>query len=355
MTVHSSSESAAIDAPALERWTAAVLGATGASPRAAAATARTLVDASLRGLDSHGVVFLSFYLPRLRAGTTVGDAEPEIVVDAPALAVVDGHDGLGGHVATFAMDLCCRKAKAAGAAVVAVRNSTHFGAASCFAEQAARQGCVGIALSNSDPGMGPLGALAPVLGTNPMAIAAPAPDGMPAPSLDIATSVVAQGKIILASRAGERIPEDWALGPDGAPTTDPEAALANSVRPMAGHKGFGLAFMIDVLAGCLPGARTSPWIPGDPADPDPQGTGHLMLAVHVPALGAPEAYEDALRRLADHVHGAPRAEWSAPFLVPGEPEARARDARSDGGIPLTAPTRALLRRLGDEYGVPFPG
>ncbi len=354
MTEDSSSELPRIGAADLRRWTDAILRATGASAPAAAATAGTLVDASLRGLDSHGVVFLDFYLPRLRAGTTRGDAEPEVVVDLPALAVVDGHDGLGGYVASFAMDLCCDKARTAGAAVVAVRNSSHFGAASCYAEQAADRGCVGLSLSNSDPGMGPLGALAPVLGTNPVAIAAPGADGLPRPSLDMATSVVAQGKIILASRARETIPEGWALGPDGAPTTDPDAALANSVLPMAGHKGFALAFMIDVLAGCLPGAVTSPWIPGDPTAPGSQGTGHLMLAVHLPAIGD-TGYAASLRRLVDHVHGAPRADWAAPFLTPGELEARARQERSTAGIPLTPSTRSLLQALGEDYGVAFPG
>ena len=335
-------------------WTERILRAAGASAAAAAATAHSLVDANLRGLDSHGVVFLNFYLPRLRAGTTRGDAEPELLVDLPALALVDGHDGLGGYVASFAMELCCEKALAAGAAVVAVRNSTHFGAASCYADQAAERGCVGIALTNSDPGMGPLGALAPVLGTNPIAIAAPPADSGPRPSLDIATSVVAQGKIILAQRAGEPIPGDWAVGNDGAPTTDPEAALAGSVLPMAGHKGFALAFMIDVLTGCLSGALTSPRIPGDPAAPEPQGTGHLMLAIHMPAIAEEGAYRESLGRLIDHVHHAPRADWAEPFLIPGELEDRARSERSTGGIPLTASTRSLLRDLGEEYGVPFP-
>jgi LDH2 family malate/lactate/ureidoglycolate dehydrogenase len=347
-------DASSIGAEDLSSWTVSILRAAGASPPAAAATARTLVDANLRGLDSHGVVFLSFYLPRLRSGATNGAAEPELLVDLPALALVDGHDGLGGYVATFAMDHCCDKATTAGAAVVAVRNSTHFGAASCYADQAARRDCIGIVLSNSDPGMGPLGALAPVLGTNPLAIAAPGADERLGPSLDMATSVVAQGKIILASRAGQAIPDGWAIGADGAPTTDPDDALSNSVLPMAGHKGFALAFMIDVLAGCLPGALTSPWIPGDPAAPEPQGTGHLMLAIHVPAIARQTAYGESLRRLAEHVHEAPRADWAAPFLIPGEPEARTQRERAVEGIPLTPSTLSLLRALGEEYGVRFP-
>jgi LDH2 family malate/lactate/ureidoglycolate dehydrogenase len=268
-------------------------------------------------------------------------------------ALVDGHDALGPYVASFAMGLCCDKAEGSGAAVVAVRNSSHFGAASCYAELAAQRGCVGIVLSNSDPGMGPPGALGPVLGTNPLAVAAPPAPSVPMPSLDFATSVVAQARIILARLAGERIPNDWAIGPDGRATGDPERALAGAVLPMGGHKGFALAFMIDVLSGCLPGALTSPEIEGDPGAPQPQGTGHCFAAIRVEALRPREDYERSLRDLAGAVHDAPRAPWAEPFLIPGEREQKVAADRV-GGIPLAKAALTLLRSLGDEYGVPFP-
>lgn len=338
----------------LEAWARAVLRAAGAAERAADATARALVHANRRGLDSHGLVFLSFFLPRLRAGTTAGEAEPEVVVDLPALALVDGHDALGPYVATFAIGLCCDKAEAAGAAVAAVRNSSHFGAASCYAEMAAARGCVGIVVSNSDPGMGPPGALGPVLGTNPLAVAAPAAPDVPLPSLDFATSVVAQARIILAGLAGDRIPRDWAIGPDGLPTDDPNDALAGSVLPMAGHKGFALAFMIDVLSGCLSGALTSPEIAGDPTAPVPQGTGHCFVAIRVEALRARDDYERSLRQLVARVHDAPRAEWAEPFMIPGEREHMVAAERARE-IPLTTAAVTMLRSLGEEYGVPFTG
>ena len=184
-------EAVPVDPDWLLEWTRAILQAAGANPEAAAVAAACLVDADRRGLDSHGVVGLHYYLPLLRAGAIAGAAVPEVVVDLPAAAVVDGHDGLGHHIASFAMNLCCDKAEAAGSAFVAVRNSSHFGSASCYSELAARRGCLGIALSNSDAAMGPLGALKPVLGTNPLAIAAPADASLPPPSLDIATSVAA--------------------------------------------------------------------------------------------------------------------------------------------------------------------
>jgi LDH2 family malate/lactate/ureidoglycolate dehydrogenase len=343
----------AVSPDSLEVWARSILLDAGASEQAAVATAQALVGANRRGLDSHGVVFLDFYLRRLQAGTTKGDAQPKVVVDLPALALVDGQDGLGAYVATFAMGLCCDKAQRVGAAIVTVRNSSHFGAASCYSELAAERGCVGISLSNSDAGMGPLGALGPVLGTNPLAIASPAAPGVDMPSLDIATSVVAQGRVIVASREGEAIPVDWAVGQDGRPTDDPSEALAGAVLPMGGHKGFALAFMIDVLTACLSGALLSPEIQGDPNSPGPQGTGHCFVAVQVDSVRPRGEYEQSLDRLANVVHSAPRAEWAEPFMIPGEREARVARERARA-IPLSESAIGFLRALGQEFGVRFP-
>jgi ureidoglycolate dehydrogenase (NAD+) len=332
----------------LVAWTRTILGAAGASAEAADVTAACLNDANRRGLDSHGVVQLHYYLPLLRAGAISGDAVPEIVIDLPAAAVVDGHAGLGHHIATFAMNLCCDKAEAAGSAFVAVRDSSHFGAASYYSELAARRGCTGVALSNSDVAMGPLGALKPILGTNPMAIAAPGAAGLPLPSLDIATSVAAQGRIVLAERAGARIPLDWAIGPDGAPTDDPATALSGAVLPMGAHKGFGLAFMIDVIVGCMAGSGISPEIPNDL----PQRVGHAFFAVRVDAIADRDAYAGALTRLSAAVQSAPRAAGTARFMTPGEREARTAAERFEA-IPIDAGSMDRLVELGEEYGVPF--
>jgi LDH2 family malate/lactate/ureidoglycolate dehydrogenase len=337
----------------LEAWACATLERSGASTESAAVTAQMLVDANRRGLDSHGVVFLTAYLARLRVGSTRGDTHPEIIVDLPGLSVVDGRDALGPYVASFAMQHCCAKAKETGASVALVRNSSHFGAASCYSEQAARAGCIGVALSNSDPGMAPLGSLGPLLGTNPLAIAAPSARDGTMPSLDIATSVVAQGKIVLAEGAGQPIPDGWAIGPDGAPTTNATEALAGAVLPMGGHKGFGLAFMIDVLTACATGAHPSPDVVGDPESETPQGVSHCFLAIHVASAGSLEAYQESLSGLTARVHGAPRAEWAEAFLTPGEPEARTSSARRNL-IPLSLAAVTLLRDVGRKVDLPFP-
>jgi ureidoglycolate dehydrogenase (NAD+) len=342
-----------LGAQRLHDWARSVLISAGSGSEQAEATARCMVDANRRGIDSHGVLMLRLYLPRLRSGAMNGRARPTIVRQQAAAALVDGDNGLGQFVAGFAMELCCRKATESGAAVVAVCNSNHFGAASTFADMAGKLDCVALVCSNSDPGLAPLGALRPILGTNPLALAGPAGDESPAPSLDIATSVVALARVRAFQSAGQRIPTGWAIGPDGRATDDPDQALHGSMLPMGDHKGFGLAFMIDVLSACLSGASISPAITGDPKSSEPQGTGHFMMAVHVGAFAGMAEYRSKLDALAEAVHGGPRNSQTPPFQIPGEREVNTTRERAEL-IPFPAGSLALLRGLGAEFGVPFP-
>jgi LDH2 family malate/lactate/ureidoglycolate dehydrogenase len=336
----------------LERWAFEILARTGARDPAAAVTARCMVDAERRGIDTHGLTQLRQYLPRLRSGAIDGQAHPEVVVDLPGLAVVDGRNGLGAYVMDTATDVACEKAAKAGAAVVVARNSNHFGAASSFSEKAAGRGCFALVVSNSDPGLAPLGATGPVLGTNPIAIAAPRGEGIESPSLDIAASVVALGKVRAAHRLGQAIPSDWAIGPDGQPTDDPAAALEGSMLAMGGHKGFGLAFMIDVLVASIGGSNPSPSITSDVLSTDPQRVGQAIVAVDVASVRPLDEYRCEVEALARIVHGAPRTSSSAPFLIPGEKEAEVARTRGDA-IPVTPERVRELESLGIDYGCPF--
>jgi LDH2 family malate/lactate/ureidoglycolate dehydrogenase len=337
----------------LERWTATVLEAAGAGSQQAAVTAECLADADRRGLDTHGVAILRMFLPRLASEAMDGRAHPRVERESAGSALVDGSNGLGPFVARFAADLACRKAREAGAAAVGVRASNHFGAASAHADHCARVGCVALVVSGSDPGMAPLGALRPVLGTNPLAVAGPPGTRAGGLSLDMATSVVALGRVRAAARASRPIETDWAQGADGRATSDPELAMRGSLLPAAGHKGFGLAAAIDLLSGCLTGAHVSPEVPGDPDDPHPQNVGHLIVALDVEAFAGTGSYAKALDLLADRVHDAPRAAGVPAFMLPGEPEKRrAADRRS--GIPLEPGTARMLTDLGERFGVPFP-
>lgn len=337
----------------LHGWATEILRSAGASLPAAEATATALIDANLRGLDTHGLVLLRLYLPRLRSGTIDGQAKPEVINDLPGAVVVDARNALGPHAATIATELCCDKAESSGAAVTLVRRSNHFGAASVYSEQAVRRGCAAIVVSNSDPGLAPRGAFGPILGTNPLAIAVPAHTEEIAPSLDIATSVVALGRVRAAARAGDRLPPGWAIGPDGEPTEDPELALAGSLLPFGEHKGFALAFMIDTLAGCLAGARTSPSISADPVGLEPQHLGHFILAISVAAVGNLAGILSCVGALTDTVHTAERAKNVPPFLIPGEREARLVAQRRTR-IPIGSGDLALLEGLGRDFNVTFP-
>jgi LDH2 family malate/lactate/ureidoglycolate dehydrogenase len=339
----------------LAGWAKAVLEVAGASPEAAAVTAEACVEANRKGFDSHGIVYLPLYLGRLREGLVDGAAMPEVVAELPSFALVDGHFAPGAFVGRRAVVWCCERAETQGIAAAVTRNSSHFGPASYYSEIAAARGYLGIVLSNSDPGLGPEGALAAVLGTNPLAIAAPAPgaavglDGRNrvGPSLDMATSTVAQGKISQAARKGETIPRTWALGRDGQPTTDPVEALANCVLPAGGYKGFGLAFMIDVLTACLAGGTISPDLQGE------RGVSQLFVTIKVGALASRESYDTRLAKLMQAVHGAARREGTALFLVPGERETLVAASREDS-IDLDISSLRLLEASGADYGVPFP-
>ncbi len=329
----------------LGRWAGDLLTAAGMGGEATTATVASMLHANRRGLDSHGVVLLGVYVPRLNRGIIRGYAQPEVVRVRGALALIDGQLAPGAHTGTVAMDWCCETARTYGVGAAAVRNSSHFGAASFFSELATAHNCIGIAITNSDPGMAPLGALAPILGTNPLAVAAPGADGYAGPSLDIATSVVAQGRVAAAARAGQPIPGGWAIGRDGAVTDDADEAMRNSVLPMAGHKGFGLAFMIDVLSACLSGAQVSSEMVEE------AGVGHLMVAIDISAAAGSDAYGERLRRLIEAVHVAPRAPGTEPFMIPGEREHRVA-AERDGLIPIDDPTRELLDGLAADCGLP---
>lgn len=336
----------ALDLDRLEPWATEVLMAAGASREGAALMAKCCVQANRRGLDSHGIVYLAVYVDRLRSAVIDGLARPEVVRELPALALIDGHFAPGPLIGNLAMEWSCARAEAQGVAAAVTKNSSHFGIASYYSEQAVDHGCIGMVFSNSDAGLAPEGALSPVLGTNPLAIAAPPVDGV-LPSLDIAASVAAQGRVVRAAQRGESIPSGWAIGPDGRETTDPAAALENAMLPAAGHKGFGLAFLIDVLSGCLGGGLISPQLHEE------RGAAQLFVALKVGAVSDRRDYDRRLQELVESVHSAPRAPWASPFLIPGERETATARERAKT-MPVDESTLALLRSVGNECGVAFP-
>lgn len=337
-----------VDAESLVRFCRTIGERAGLRPGDSALVANTLVQADLWGHQTHGVMRLPWYVARLQSGAVDASATPETVVDFGAIAVIDAHHAMGQVAADLACRTAVERAKEHGIGAVGVRNSNHFGTAMYFTLQAARAGCVGFLSTNASPAMPPWGSRSKLVGTNPWSWAAPA--GRHAPlALDLANTSIARGKIYLARQKGERIPLGWALDADGAPTTDPVAALGGVVLPMAGHKGYGIAVAMDMLSGVLTGSQFGRCINGPYQAEKPGGTGHLMIALSISAFQALEEFNQRMETLIAELKSAPLAQGFDEILYPGELEARNAERFGKEGLDLPADTFSDLVRLADEY------
>lgn len=349
-----------VDHRALRAFIVLVLARWQTPRHIAETTADLMVATDLRGIDSHGVGMLPKYLEWYRRGYIVPAAEPEVARDAGPTATIDGHQGWGHHVSTAAMRLAIAKAGQHGVGFVAVHNSNHYGAAANYSMMALAHDMIGISMTNAPwPATVPTFGRKPMLGTNPLSVAAPAAGEAPF-VLDMATSTVAIGKLHVASRWAKPIPTGWALDPAGRPTTDPDIALATRLlTPLGGtpeqgsHKGYGLSVMVDILAGVLSGAAHSDVLHRAGQQPARADVGHLFGAIDVARFRPVEAFkadmDDLLRSLKD----APRAEGAERIWVAGEPEWECERRRLRDGIPLAPGLVAQLRDVAAATGVAF--
>jgi LDH2 family malate/lactate/ureidoglycolate dehydrogenase len=340
---------------ALRAFSAQVLAACGVPDGDAALVADSLVQADLWGHQSHGVLRLPWYVARLRSGAMTARTDPAVLSDTGPLVLLDGRDGIGQVLTERARTTAVERARAHGVGVVGVRNSNHFGTAMYWTRRAAHDGCVAVLTTNASPAMAPWGGRTKVLGTNPWSIAAPGPDGRVV-AVDIANTAVARGKIYLAKNRGEPIPDSWALTADGAPTTDPAEGVLGVILPMAGHKGYAITFLMDVLSGALTGSAVGTGVHG-PYEPEARsGAGHLFLALDPAAFGDRDGYEERVRQLIDEVKGVPLAQGFDEVFYPGEVEDRAEAANvAAGGVVLAEESVADLQELAAQTGVPCPG
>ncbi|MFC9557665.1 Ldh family oxidoreductase [Rhodococcus sp. NPDC056960] len=333
----------------------AVLRSLGVGADDAALVADSLVQADLWGHQSHGTLRLPWYAARLRSGVLRADATPETVLDGGAVLVLDGHHGLGQVLADTARREAVARAREYGVGVVGVRNSNHFGTAMYYTRRAAQDGCVSILTTNASPAMAPWGGKKKVLGANPWSIAAPAPTDGGAVAVDLSNTAVARGKIYLARNRGETIPDSWALDPDGNPTTDPTAALEGLIQPIAGHKGYAITFMMDILSGALTGSQTGTRVNGPYQADKHSGAGHLMVAINAEHLGPSADYLASVRQLIDEVKSTPLADGADEIYYPGEiEEHNEATSLAAGGVLLPDLTRADLEKLAAETGIPMP-
>jgi ureidoglycolate dehydrogenase (NAD+) len=329
----------------LTRLAIDALTALGVDARDAERTVRILVLGDLFGHHTHGVLRLESYGDRIAIGGIDAEATPRVEEMAAALVKVDGANALGPVVGMAALDAALERARRFGIGMAFARASNHFGAISPYCWIAAEQGFATVIGSNASVTIAPTGGREARLGNNPIAFGIPHPKGDPV-ILDMAMSVAARGKIREALKKGQRIPDTWAVDRAGRPTTDPQAALDGTLMPVGGHKGYGLALIVDLFAGVLSGAtyltHVVPWM----EEPEkPQAIGHFFIAIDTRVLGDADTLARRLDDFAAIVHDTPPADPAQPVRLPGEREiANLRRHRAEG-IPIEDAVLAKLRKF----------
>jgi LDH2 family malate/lactate/ureidoglycolate dehydrogenase len=343
-------ETVAIDAQRLISAVADIFAAVGIAAADAQVVAADLVAADLEGIASHGVMLLPMYIERIKKGSVSRRSAGEIVSDRGGAIVIDATNALGQLTARQAVKLAVARAQEIGLAAVGVRNAFHFGTAGRYARLMAEHNCVGIVLSNTRPLMPAPGGAEAMVGNNPIAIALPSAGEFPVEA-DMALSATAMGKIRLAAAAGEPIPDDWAVDSQGRPTSDPAAAIKGMLLPAAGPKGFGLAFVIDLLCGGLSdgavGAEVRP-LYGDAGQP--YRCSHHFLAIHAGHFPVGDRLAERVRNQAMRVSGSRRGPGVDRVYAPGELVWATRQ-RSDGVCRLDAPTVKSLVETANRVGL----
>jgi LDH2 family malate/lactate/ureidoglycolate dehydrogenase len=339
-----------VDADGLIEFATAVYAKEGLPELDARLVADTLVQSDLWGHQSHGVLRLGWYLDRLRNGVMKAVTKPEFIVDAGAIALIDGHDGVGHVVTMLATREAIKRAKAHGVGAVGVRYSNHFGTCMYYTLTGAREGCVMLLTTNGGPAMAPWGGRKKIIGTNPWSVAAPA--GRRAPFVvDMANTGVARGKIYLARQKHQPIPLGWAIDSAGAPTTDPQEAIDGIILPMAEHKGYAIAAMVDMLSGVLTGSGFLSAVHSPYKTAEKSNCGHFVIALNIDVFQPLDQFNARMEQYITEIKSVPAARGFDEVFYPGEIEAR-NDARNRAeGLLLPDDTLADLARIARETGL----
>ncbi len=338
----------------LEAFLAKMFLAAGLQSEDARYHAQALVLSNLWGIDSHGTLRAPIYLKRLRSRAINPRPELRLLRGGLGLEVLDGDDGSGFIVGRDAMRRAIALAEQYNIGMVSVVRSNHFGAAALYARLAAERGMLGIAMTSVGPNIVAPGGKQPIIGNNPIAIAIPSYLEFPF-CLDMSLSAVAGGKLLLASKKGEKIPLDWATDREGHPTDDPDKAFAGFLLPMGGFKGLGLAYVVEILCGVIAGGAFGEGILSMYKRPDePSQTGHTMIAVNLDAII--DRAEMAARMAAyyQRIKQSPTWDPQGEMFLPGELEHRKAQQRRQNGVPLPANLYQELLDLAAEMGVGQP-
>lgn len=332
----------------------------GCSQAHAELAADVLLKSDLRGIDSHGVARLSGYIRLWEKNRINATPNIRIVHETATTATVDGDGGLGLVVAPFAMKVAIEKAEKYGSGWVSVKNSNHFGIAGYHALMAVEKEMIGISMTNASPLVAPTYSSERLLGTNPMCYAFPA-GKYPPLIVDMATAAAANGKLEIAQRAGQPVPEGWVQDKQGRPSTDPHQLKdGGSLLPLGSdkdhgsHKGYGLSATVDILSAVLSGANYGPWVPpfvaflDPPSDPVGAGIGHFLGAMRVDGFRPAAEFKAHLDNWIERFKSSGTIDPSKKVIIPGEPEYQFEQERRINGIPLIDAVVQDLNALADK-------
>lgn len=347
--------------PQLESFTRNIFLKMGHTPEHADLATRVLLSADIRGIDSHGVARLSGYVRLWEKQRINAIPNMKVIHETPSTATLDADAALGLISAPYAMKLAIEKAKSCGTGWVSVMNSNHFGIAGYHSMMALEHDMIGFAMTNASPLVAPTFSKERLLGTNPISVAIPALHERPF-VLDMATSSAANGKLEIAQREGKSLPLGWVQDKEGKNSTDANALKSGgALLPLgssydaAGHKGYGLGALVDILCAITGGANYGPWVPPFVAFLDPladlpgKGLGHFVGAMRIDAFRPADDFKQHMDNWIQRFKSAETIAGTGPVLIPGEPEFDMADERKKTGIPLNENVVSDLRLLGEKF------
>lgn len=315
----------------------------GETPQNAAEIANSLVKADMRGISTHGTYLLKIIEMRVKAKQLLLPTIPTVVSDSGATAIIDGADGIGMVAGHVAVELAVEKAKQFGISVVLIRNTNNVGSLASYTQLVADNGMIAIMSGNAAPAMSPWGGAEQFIGTNPIGISVPA-DGSGF-TADMASSVVARGKIRKASRQGVQIPDNWALDENGISTTDPDKALKGTLLPIGGPKGSALALTVDIIAGMLSGAGFGKALKSFHELEGPTKVGVSLIVIDVAHFMPLDHFKELMATYTDTIKGLRKAEGFTEILMPGEIEYRKEKNSEECGVEIDSQQIETLNEL----------
>jgi len=340
----------------LRGWTQKIFQKVGVGIDDAILLTDSMIEANLRGVDTHGITrMLCVYVERIRKRVMNATSNLDVVREHASTALIDCNNSIGQVGASAAMRMTIEKARQTGVAFSAVTHSNHYGMAAYWAMMALPHGMIGFSSTNAPAAVAPTGGCTAMFGTNPFAIAIPAGREMPV-VLDLATTVVARGRIILHAKQNKPLEPGWAFDGKGVPTTDPHAALKGLLAPIGGYKGYGISLAVDLLCGVLTGSNYGAHFPGFLADnmTEPTDVGSVFAALNVESFMNLSEFKAAIDLALQEIKTSTKAEGVERIYIPGEIEFEMKTERLRNGIPIPETVVRDFIALGRELAIPFP-